>query len=177
MGDLRGKKLGTILVTLGVLDPDQEAAALESSKKWNVRFGEACVRMGFVAEDIVVRGLAMQMGAPSVTLSRITIREEVRCAIDPAIAEKHRVIPVQILDADLRGRRTLVLAMAAPKEQPVLDEIAFATSFRIHPVIASEREIEHSLLELYGIHLHAMRNRDLVDLAFGEDDEPMEIDR
>ena len=120
----RGKKLGRIFVSLGVLDEDQEKAALEYSAKWNVPFGRACVKMGLLDEQTVVQALSMQLGLPSVSLSGIEVPTDVVALVPAELAEKNRLVPVAVVGG---GKGTLVVAMASPRNLAIVDEIAFRT--------------------------------------------------
>lgn len=144
----RGKKLGRIFVALGVLDEDQEKAALEYSAKWSVPFGRACVKMGLLDEQTVVQALSMQLGIPSVTLSSVTVATEVIAMIPAELAEKHRLVPVAVVGG---GKGALVVAMASPKNLAIVDEIAFRSGRRISPVLAPDSEIDAALLRYYGL--------------------------
>ena len=144
----RGKKLGQIFVNLGVLDGDQEKAALEYSGKWGVPFGRACVKLGFFDEQTVVQALSMQLGIPSVSLANVTVAPDVVALVPPDIAELHRLVPVALTGG---GRGVLVVAMSSPKNLAIVDELAFRTGRRISPVIASDTEIEAALLKYYGL--------------------------
>lgn len=162
--DLRGKKLGTIFVALGVLDSDQEKAALENAKTWGVPFGRACVKMGFFEDDTVVQGLSIQLGVPSVSLAGLELPDSVRTLLSREMAEKHRVVPVGVTPG--AGRKgTLLLALSSPKKSPVMDELAFATGHKIAPVIASDTDIDAALLRLYGVEVDRhSRASTMVDL-------------
>lgn len=177
LSHLRGKKLGPIFRALGVLDADQEAAALENARKWKVPFGRACVMMGFFADEIVVRGLAIQLGLPLVALSAVDVPEDVRTSVDASLAEKHRVIPV----CRIPGKaRSLVVALSAPKSSQVVDELSFATGCRIDFVLATDKDIDAALLRLYAIDVEAhSRSPQMVDLAAdveGLEGEALELD-
>jgi type IV pilus assembly protein PilB len=144
----RGKKLGRIFVALGVLDEDQEKAALEYSVKWSVPFGRACVKMGLLDEQTVVQALSIQMGLPSVRLSAMEVTPDVIALLPAELAEKHRLVPVALVGG---GKGTLVVAMSTPKNLAIVDEIAFRTGRRVSPVLAPDSEIDAALFTYYGL--------------------------
>lgn len=165
MNPHRGKKLGRIFVELGVLNGEQEKAALACAKERAIPFGQACVALGFVTEETVVRGLSMQLGAPSVSLQGISVSEEARRLIPARLAERERVVPVSLIPAGPGGRvGTLVIAIASPKNLMELDELSFITGCRISAVIASDSDIDRALLVVYGIDSQAhTRAHQMVD--------------
>src|SRR4051794_4083880 len=110
------KKLGTIFVELGVLTPEQEQKAVAFAHQSALPFGQACVRLGFVDESTVVKGLSMQLGAPSVSLQGLSVSPAVRGLIPARLAEKERVVPISVIpSANGMGLPTLVIAIASPK--------------------------------------------------------------
>lgn len=164
--DLRGKKLGTILVDIGLLDADQVIAALEYSRQWGIQFGQACIKMGFIEEDLLVRALAVQAGAPSVKLAGIVVSDEVVELVPQKIAIKHRAIPISLLPSSGNSRKgTLVMAVSSPKHIGVADELTQITGQKLSFVITSDREIDDALLALYGFEVDAhTRATHMVDL-------------
>jgi type IV pilus assembly protein PilB len=163
----RGKKLGRIFVALGVLDEDQEKAALEYSLKWSVPFGRACVKMGLVDEKTVVQALSMQLGLPSVALGSIEVTPDVTALLPAELAEKHRLVPVALVGG---GKGTLVVAMSSPKNLAIVDEIAFRTGRRVSPVLAADSEIDAALFKYYGLDVsrHTQASS-MVQLEEGQD--------
>lgn len=157
------KKIGMILVERGVLDADQQTAALDYAKRCGIPFGRACVKMGFVDEGTIVQALAAQMGAPSVSLKGVAPSPDVLAKLNAEQAETYRAIPVSIISGP--GRGTLVVAVSSQKSIQELDEIAFATGHRVSPVIASDSDIDDALLRLYGRDANRhTRSNQMVDL-------------
>lgn len=169
----RGKKLGRIFVALGVLDEDQEKAALEYSTKWGVPFGRACVKLRFLDEKTVVAALSMQLGLPSVSLANVNVLPDVVAMIPAELAEKNRLVPVALVGG---GKGTLVVAMASPKNLAIVDEIAFRTGRRISPVLAPDSEIDAALLRYYGLDVNRhTRGSAMVELDDHPDGEGLDL--
>src|SRR5262249_18564898 len=63
--------------------------------------------------------------------------------IPPAIARKYDVVPIRRLNG------SLTVAMADPTDLRVLDDVAFATSLRIVPVIGPRSMIRRAIETLY----------------------------
>lgn len=170
--DQRGKKLGQIFVNLGVLDGDQEKAALEYSSKFGVPFGRACVKMGFLDEQTVVQALSMQLGIPSVSLANVNVPQDVVALVPAELAELHRLVPVALTGG---GKGVLVVAMSSPKNLAIVDEIGFRTGRRISPVIAPDTEIEAALLKYYGVDVHRHTKASSMVELDGFDGESLEL--
>lgn len=145
----QGKKLGTILVGLGLIDADQERAALEYSARWGLPFGQTCVRMGLLDEHTVTQGLSVQMGAPSVALAGLAVAPEVLALVPASIAERDRVIPLRVDRG--AGRAVLLVAVSNPRNLGPLDELTFRTGMRVSPVLASDADLDAALFRFYGL--------------------------
>lgn len=164
--NLKGRKLGRIFVELGLLDEDQEKAALEHSRAWGVPFGQACVKMGFMDAEMVMRALAVQAGAPSVSLGGLEIPLEVVNLVPKKIAEAHRVVAISLV-MPAKGRTgTLVVAATAPLPMGVMDDLGFSSGHRISLVIASDKDVSDVLYRYYGIDLDRhIRSNQMVELS------------
>jgi type IV pilus assembly protein PilB len=173
MSELRGKKLGRIFVALGVLDADQETAALEYSGTWGVPFGRACVKMGLLDEQTVVQALSMQLGLPSVTLGSVEVRPDVVAMIPAELAETHRLVPLAVVGG---GKGALLVAMASPKNLAIVDELAFRAGRRISPVLAPDSEIDAALLKYYGLDVNRhTRSSTMVELDEHPENSALEL--
>lgn len=180
--DLKGRKLGRIFVELGLLDEDQEKAALEYSRQWGVPFGQACVKMGFMDDELVMRALAVQAGAPSVSLAALEIPMDVVELVPRKMAEAHRVVAISLVQP-VKGRKgTLVVAATAPLPMSVVDDLGFSSGHKISLVIASDKDVADVLYRYYGVDLDRhIRSNQMVDLSVNEDAnvvrDPLELAR
>ncbi|HVO30994.1 MAG TPA: hypothetical protein VMV18_09665 [bacterium] len=178
--DLKGRKLGRIFVELGLLDEDQEKAALEYARVWGVHFGQACVKMGFMDEELVMRALAVQAGAPSVSLAGLEIPMDVVDLVPKKIAEEHRVVALSLVQPAKGRKGTLVVAATKPLPMGVMDDLGFSTGHKVSLVIASDKDVSDVLYRYYGIDLDRhIRSNQMVDLS-PEDDigvvrDPLEL--
>jgi len=151
MDELKGKRIGEILVSLGILDGLRLNEALEYSKAWMVPFGQACVDLGYCTEDDVVRAVAIQMGAPAVRLDGFTVAGEVLARVPRTVAARCRVMPVAVTPSPGGGRPTLVVAVSRPRDIAVWDDLAFSTQCRISMVVTSDSDLDAALVRFYGV--------------------------
>lgn len=164
MNHLKGRKIGEILVAMGLLDEVRLREALEYSEAWLCPLGQACIELGFFDDRTLTRALAVQLGAPAVDLRSVDPGEEVLRVIEARTAAERRVIPLAVIQ-NANARPTLVVAVSNPKN-PVIDELAFATGHRISPVLASDSDIDASLVRLYQVD-PTTGTDDTVDLGSG----------
>src|SRR5438128_2143965 len=163
--DFRGKKLGSVFRALGLIDEPQEVAALAYARALGCPIGQACLRLGFIEEEDVIKGLAAQAGVAVVSIAHLPIAPSVRGLVPARVAERLRIVPLELVRTPRSGRATLVIATARPRDLPAFDELEFLTGHRISPVVTAEAEIDAALRSFYGVMLDA---EDLV--AF--EDEP-----
>lgn len=164
MNHLKGRKIGEILVAMGLLDAARLREALEYATAWLCPLGQACIELGYFDDRTLTRALAVQLGAPAVDLRSVEPGEDVLRIIDPRTAAERRVIPLAVIP-NANARPTLVVAVSNPKNS-VLDELAFATGHRISPVLASDADIDAALVRLYRID-PTTGTDDTVDLSAG----------
>ena len=165
MNHLKGRKIGEILVAMNLLDAARLREALEYSEAWLCPLGQACIELGYFDDRTLTRALAVQLGAPAVDLRSVEPGEEVLRMIAPRTAAERRVIPLAVIANGGNARPTLVVAVSNPKNG-VIDELAFATGHRISPVLASDADIDASLVRLYRID-PTTGTDDAVDLSAG----------
>src|SRR3954471_23175439 len=91
---LKGKKLGEILLRIGVIDTTGLDTALAHARAWTIPLGKACVDLGIAREASVLRALVGQMAAPAAELAGEQIAAEVIEMIPPKTAVARRTIPI-----------------------------------------------------------------------------------
>lgn len=95
------KRLGEILIEKGFLDRDGLARALEHSRKENTRLGEACVRLGLLAENQLAFAIAGQYGLEVIDLDSAIVDEEILQLIPTELLHRAKLIPVKDKGASL----------------------------------------------------------------------------
>ncbi len=143
MVELR-KKLGEVLLEMGLLSEEELHTALEEQKVSGEILGKILLRMGAVSGEGLSAALAQQFGMEYVKLSGIEIRDEVLRQIPPAIAKRQKIIPVKIDDG------TLTVAMSDPLEILTLDNLQAMLDCEIRGVVAPESEINEAVKKYYG---------------------------
>ncbi len=135
--DYKGKrqKLGEILLRQKLIDAVQLNNALTVSKKENIPFGRALVKLRYIEEDQLARTIANQYDLPCITLDRFSFDPELGRLINFNYAQAHRIVPVS------KHERVLTLAMAFPLNNEDMRAVEVASDMRVNPVIAAERDI------------------------------------
>lgn len=141
------KRLGALLIEMGVIDEHQLNSALGHQKQWGGKLGSVLVQKGLCKEADVVRVLSVHLGMPVIHLGQAQIDPRALKMITRQIAEKLRVFPVSVQGS---GRsEQLTIAMAEPSDLSIVDQVAFHTGKRVRPVLTGESEIATAIALYY----------------------------
>lgn len=143
--DGRGHKrrIGDILVDLGVLDASQVDAVLRRQEPGR-RFGDIAVALGLANAELVARVIAAQLRVPFVTLDGVEIEPGVLALLDAGAARKNWCVPLARVDDNLR------IAMANPLDLIAIENVEIATNLRADPVVATPDDVADAIARLYG---------------------------
>jgi type IV pilus assembly protein PilB len=138
------KRLGQILIDLGLIDDVQLASMLEEqSSRGGELIGKVGVALGYFTDEQLGEALAEQWGTTFVTLYDRTIPPDVLSAISEPMAQLYRVVPLE-----LKNDR-LTLATADPQKIQIADELRTLLGYDIHFCVATEPEITKAIGKLY----------------------------
>jgi hypothetical protein len=137
-------RLGELLISCGMLTSSQVETALAYQSRWRCKLGEALTGMKMLSEEQVQRALARQLQVPFIRTEEMEKVPAGMMKMVPAeLLAKLRVCPLRIAWNGPRG--TLYVATSQPENLPFLDEVAFATSCVVRPVLALAEDIERVL--------------------------------
>ena len=138
------KRIGQILVDLGLVDDNQLATMLEEqSSRGSELLGAVGVSLGFYTDEQLGEALAEQWGTTFVTLYDRAIPSEVIRLISEPMAQLYRVVPLE-----LSGNR-LTIASADPQKIQIADELRTLLGYDIHVCVATEAEITKTIEKLF----------------------------
>jgi len=138
------KRIGQILVDLGLVDDNQLATMLEEqSARSGELLGGVGVSLGFYTDEQLGEALAEQWGTTFVTLYDRAIPSEVIRLISEPMAQLYRVVPLE-----LSGNR-LTVASADPQKIQIADELRTLLGYDIHVCVATEAEITKTIEKLF----------------------------
>lgn len=139
------RRLGDLLIEVGLINQEQLDKALSLQKKNGRRLGSVFIDVGYVTEESMLEVLEFQLGIPHVNLNLISIDIEATALISESMAKRHVVIPIR-----KEGER-LILAMADPTNIYAIDDVQMASSLNVDVVIAAESQIERAISRAYGV--------------------------
>ena len=138
------KRIGQVLVDLGLIDEGQLAAMLEEqTTRGGELLGKVGVSLGFFSEDQLGEALAEQWGTTFVTLYDRAIPPEVQKLISEPMAQLYRVIPLSLAD------NRLTVATSEPQKIQIADELRTFLGYDIVNCVATEAEIQKAIDKYY----------------------------
>lgn len=142
------KRLGDILVSEGVITPEQLDEALQKQRTMvGKKLGVVLVELGMASEDEIVTALQRQLSLDRVRLSEIKVPEEILKLVREDILRKNTLLPFAF---SIENMNVLRVAMADPLDIVAVDDLAILTNFQIEPVIATPRDITTAIDKYFG---------------------------
>lgn len=141
---MKYKRLGEVLLTLGLLEEGMLKRALELQKASGERLGTILVKYGMLTEMQLIEALQVQLDVPFIDLSKEKVKPEMAAVVPKGIAMKHEVVPVRIEDGNL------YLAMKDPMDFMAVEEVRTASGCGVIPMIANPDSVNRAIEELYG---------------------------
>ncbi|MCH9695078.1 MAG: type IV-A pilus assembly ATPase PilB [Gammaproteobacteria bacterium] len=165
------------LVQDGIVSEVQLQEATEAAKKEKVPLIAFLVRDEIADPRAIAVAASHEFGVPLLDLDAVEIDLDVIRAVDQNLINKHRVLPLV-----KRGQR-LFLAISDPTNLQAIDDIKFATSLRIDPVVVEQDKLEEritSAIEAVDTSMSGLDDDDFdlenLDIS-GEEDEQDDVQR
>ncbi|KHO62354.1 type II secretion system protein E [Thermoanaerobacter sp. YS13] len=138
------KKLGELLVEVGLITEEQLKHAIEIQNKTGEKLGKVLIKLGYVTENQILEALEFQLGIPHVDLQKYYIDPEVAKLIPEAVAKRYTIIPIK------KDEDGILVAMADPLNIFAIDDVKILTKQNVKPLIASESSILKAIDRIYG---------------------------
>jgi type IV pilus assembly protein PilB len=135
MQSYKRRTIGAILIERGSLDPEKLPAVLEQIGSTKQRFGEICVREGFVTGEQLALALAEQFNLTYSDLADFRMNEEILNTLPPEAIYRFRFVPLELTP------EYLVVAVSDPSDVIKLDELEMLIDRPLQIRIASEAAI------------------------------------
>jgi len=151
------KKLGAYLLAAGLVDEETLARALEIQRGQSypkTKIGKLLIEMGMTDDVNIAKTLASQLNIDFMHLRNLKIPKEVLKIIPSGIVKTSLIIPIS-----KKGKK-LVVAMANPLEQYVIDDLRFITQFDVGIAVAPETEVQEAIAKHYTNNLESNVHED-----------------
>jgi len=129
------ENLGLMLLASNLIDEVQMKIALEEQKRTGQKFGSTLVDLKFIDENVLAAFLSKQIDIPCISLLNIDVPRKVLRRLPAYAAHGCQAIPIRLEGEDL------VVAMADPTDEGVIDRLEEATGMRVIPLIAPQSSI------------------------------------
>ena len=150
------KKIGELLIERGTITAAQLKQTLTAQLIHGGHLGTCLIELGFVQERELGSLLGEIYGVKVATLELFEeIPSSIIGSVPKRLVEKHHAIPI-----GLKGR-LLHVAMRDPRNIQGIDEISFASGYRVQPWVAPEIRIVGAMEIYYGI----LRSRRFITLC------------
>jgi type IV pilus assembly protein PilB len=140
------KRLGAYLLAAGLVDEDTLSKALEIQRNQShpkTKIGKLLIDMGMTDDLNIARTLASQLNIEFIHLKDLKIPREVLSIISASTAVSSMIVPIS------RKGKKLIVAMANPLEQYVIDDLRFITQLDVDIAVAPENEVRTALDKYY----------------------------
>jgi len=139
-------RLGEVLIQSGIIDDAQLKAALDAQLIYGGHLGTCLVELGFVEVDLLAGVLSKQFSVAPADRERILkIDPLVIGTLPAALVVKHQVIPFDLKE------RVLHVAMVDPRNLLALDELSFASGYKVETWIAPEILVHRAMEHYYKV--------------------------
>ncbi len=160
------------LVQDGIISEEQLQEAGEAAKKERLPLIAYLVGQELADARAVAVAASHEFGVPLLDLDAVDIDLDVIRAVDQKLITKHRVLPLV-----KRGKR-LFLGIADPTNLQAIDDIKFATTLSIDPVVVEQDKLEERInkaIEAVDTSMSGLDDDDFdlenLDITGGDDEE------
>ena len=127
------------MVQDGIISEEQLQKATESAKKSKMTLISYLVSEDLAEARAIAVAASHEFGVPLLDLDAVEIDLDVVRAVDQKLINKHRVLPLV-----RRGQR-IFLGISDPTNLQAIDDIKFATSLRVDPVVVEQDKLEERI--------------------------------
>lgn len=138
------KRLGEILIDSGLITEDVLQKVLQLQRQQGKKLGEVLVNEGFASDDQIVEAIKSQLGIQSINLDNINMRPDIISIIPEALARKHEVVPLDVINGQL------LVVMSDPLNYFAIEEIRAVTGYSTKIAISLRKNILENIEKYYG---------------------------
>ena len=130
ISELKGRKLGRILIKMGKVTRDQVQEALQLQKNRHAPVGQYLTDLGYIDEGTLNIALAAQQNMSTVDLDTIEIEADVLSKLPKETAQSYMAIPIEYRRA---GNR-LTVAIKSANNFRAVDDISMLLNYKVKAV-------------------------------------------
>lgn len=138
--------IGKILLQQRKISQEELGRALERQQRQGGRLVSNLLALGLAGETDLLRALGEQLGVPAVDLASSAIALKNLEAVPEKVALDTGIVPLQV------DEERVLLGMANPLDQQVIDEVSFVTGRKVEPCVVIEARLKQVIREAYALH-------------------------
>ncbi|HLD46137.1 MAG TPA: GspE/PulE family protein [bacterium] len=135
--------LEDILVSAGLVTPDQMLIAKESQKNLGDPLEQVLIERGFINETLLLKTIAKHMNTSYVSLGRYKLDPQVLGLLPVDAIKKFKAIPL------FKIENKVTVAMSNPADLDALDSIRMLLKCDVEPFFALDHDIERVIKEQF----------------------------
>lgn len=140
------KRLGELLIERGRITAEQLELALRSQLMLGGHLGTCLIELGYVDEDTLGSALSALLEVPYATRAMLAgVPPALTRILSKKLVEECQAIPFKAKD------KSLGVAMVDPRNEPLLDEVHFASGMKVVPWVSPEVRIFEAMETYYDI--------------------------
>ncbi len=181
MNQQQRSQLALMLHKHGVINRQQVQELYKIQQARKVSTIRLLLEKEWIAPEKLYRLLRDELLFDEVSLAEFAADPEALDLIPVDVCQGQLLLPLRV-----RGRR-LVLAMADPLNQPLIEELSFAIGLKIEPVLVRAEELEERLAQLFGESSESLGEleavfdandpADTIELVIEDDDSDVDLER
>jgi type IV pilus assembly protein PilB len=133
-----------ILISRGVISPDQLSEAEQMAQQSGIRLADALSRLGYATGEEVMRAMAEEHGLAFVKPSDVVIPPMVLELVPESVARENVILPLAEEDGSLK------VIVSDPNDIDTFEKLRFILNRRIEPVLAPRDAILEAINRHYG---------------------------
>ncbi|MDP4180218.1 MAG: GspE/PulE family protein [Bacillota bacterium] len=137
------KRLGDLLLEVGLISKEQLDKALEIQKQTGEKLGQVLLMQNYVTQQDIIQVLEFQLGIPHVDLEKYNIDPEACLLIPENLARRYGLVPI------MKSGDVLTVAMSDPLNVFAIDDIKIFSGMEVQPVIAVLKDINNVIDKYY----------------------------
>ena len=142
---LRGLKLGRILIKMGKLKRSQVHEALDIQKQKRGPIGKILVELGYITDQDLALALASQSGMGTVELGKVDIAAEAIATMTSQMVTTYRALPLELN----KERNELSLALDNPDNFQATDDLKTLLGYNIKAFLCGPQELQAAIERYY----------------------------
>ena len=147
VSQLKGQRLGRILVKTGAVTRQQVHEALEVQKEQGGPIGQILVDLGYIEAKTRTLALGYQVGMEYVDLVSLDIPADVIDKIPSQMANAYKVVPLEYNPIE----NTLVVALGSADNFRATDDLRTLMGFSVSAKIADPDQLSMALMKYYDV--------------------------